>query len=351
MDQREIRKLLRQGKTPRQVADILGGSRAEVTRLAAEGQRAIRKRVLIICLLSVVAGAALFAAYREFQDPDDGEVYRRILKAADALPKAPASGSWLMEQVPSSREAQISLIEEMMHRLNKALTDNADVPEVQEEAVLFGGHLVPTIFTHGITMWVGKDATPFLTDQQRLEVVFYSRGDFNHPRVGRRLFFYDPGWRAFFMAALKLSDETWYGAIIAHELWHAKRHREGATSATALSLSDLWVAEELEAHNVESKVLDARTKGAYRNQLRVIVTHRAARSIKKFLASVEASDIGELDRLFGNALPQEADTRVAHYYLDMGLLWLESRYAGEELRKKRISTYRYLVSPTSTNVQ
>ena len=140
--------------------------------------------------------------------------------------------------------------------------------------------------------------------------------------------------------------------IIAHELWHAKLHREGAASSTAPSVSDIWVDEELQAHEVEAKVLDARTKGAYKKSLRDIASGISATSIKRFLLKVQPADIRKLDSLFKPGIQQETDIRAAQYFLNLTETWLGTKYTGEELRQKKIEAYRYLIDPRrSTNVQ
>ena len=349
MDTEKAERLIREGRTPRQIAEILCCSRLEVLRFIAARQRSANKKRLTAFLVLLATGIIFFAVYYQSRDSNDREVYSRILSAADALPRSASGNSWFMEQAPDRPESQARLIEGFVNELDKILVENSDVPEVKEEMGLFGGSLVATIFVRGNSVWIGKNSN-ILKDPKMLEIVFYSHDAYTHPKIWRRLFFYDPEWKSLFSAALKFNDQAWHGAIVAHELWHAKRHREGAASATAVMLSDPWVEEELEAHGVESKVLDARTQGAYRNQLRSIVARRSARNIKSFLAKVEPDDIVKLDRLFGKALTEEVDIRAAQYYLDLGLLWLESRYTGAELHSSQIQLYRFLIQPQSTGV-
>ena len=354
MDPQEVRRLLRRGNTPRQVARALGGSRTEVLRFVANAKKKVwyLHPAFHICFSVLAVGMVLVMIY-VLKDPEDLEIHSRILNAASALPRDIVVGSsWIMERVPSSIKEQASIIEAMAARVNDALVKNSglDIPGTKEEMELFGGHLMPTMFVSGGSVWVGEDSR-LAMDPLKLEVMFYSHDAFTHPRIGRRLFYYDPSWSALGVAALKLQDELWYRAIIAHELWHAKRHREGAASATAPILSDAWVDEELEAHALESAVLDGWTQGAYYRKLTAIVEGGSTRSVKRFLARVTPQDIVKLNRSFGPMKEEEVDTRVAQYYLDLSVIWLRARYQGPELEERKRQAYRFLISPHSTNVQ
>ena len=139
--------------------------------------------------------------------------------------------------------------------------------------------------------------------------------------------------------------------MIAHEAWHAKLHREGAASATALMLTDSWVEEELQAHEVERKVLHARTSGEYGRRLDTVVSRIRAKTFSRFLVRVKPTDMISLDQLFSPGIPEETDIRSAQYLLDLGLLWAQKHFTGTKLQQKRMEIYRFLISPQSTNVR
>jgi hypothetical protein len=364
MDIERVQRLLKTGQTPRQVSKELGYSRQEVQEFAEQlssQQRRSTIRSILLPLFGLAAMALLAAtAYYSLKEPSNAEVYGNVIKGAEGLTSPTQTGaSWFLntDQLPETEDAvkaEMSLISRLTARVNKALNDNSGIPEVKEEQDMFGGNLMSSVFTGsfgGTTriLTAGKGTFPTL---KNLEVAFYSRHSLDHPRIGHRLLFYDSNWGSLIIAALNFSDDKWYDALLAHELWHAKRHREGAASATAPMLSDIWIDEELQAHDVETKVLDARTNGAYRQRLHGIASRISARSEKHFLAKITPEDLRQLDQLFNPGIAEERNIRAAQYFINLATTWLEIKYSGEKLRQKKIGVYRLMIDPTkSTNVQ
>ncbi|HEV8601081.1 MAG TPA: hypothetical protein VGQ87_00595 [Patescibacteria group bacterium] len=303
---------------------------------------------------------AIYVAGHIFSEPSQEEVFTAILKAADTLPKQSSGPSWFIERdVPVTEVAfdDIETAKRMTARLNLALTRNAAVPQVAQLQQMFVGHIQPTFFTgvgggaSRITSPDEQEALKNVKDPRMMEVVIYGRFAYTHPKINRRLLFYDQEWRAFFMAALNFTDEAWFDAIVGHEFWHAKMDKEGAASAHQAMYSDLWVSEELDAHGVERDVLSLQTKGQYKQLLNKIVAAKSAKSTRRFLMQCQGADLLLLNGLFKPGLPEEQDQRAAQYLLDLTIAWLAQRYNGQELLEKQIEAYRLLISPQSTNVK
>lgn len=363
METEQVKHLLAKGQTPRQIADSLGCKRLDVEAIANElastkHKSRIRLMIFLSMALLALAGASVLV-YKTFRQPTILEVYTQIVKAADGLSTNKAGYSWFIEQESTLKKdedinAEINLIQQLNERVNKTLADNSDIPKVKEERDEFGGHIMPSIFTTfsgGTSRFLTRSATP-PNDSKMIEITFYGHYALNHRHVAHRLLFYDAGWRSLFIAALKFTDDKWYDSILAHELWHALMHRRGNPSATAPQLSDLWVTEELDAHDLEADVLNARTRGAYRQRLEAIASRISARSTAAFLLQVQPEDLRQLDQLFNPGIPEEMDIRSAGYELNLAETWLGKNYTGDDLRKKKIEAYKFLIDPRqSTNVQ
>lgn len=366
MNTERAQRLLEQGETPRHVARELGCSRKEVEALARElkGKKrsvALRrfKIALVVLGVLVIAGYYFYDKYRE---PKPAELAVAINAAVDSLPIDPSKRLWMMEKefdVSKEAPAEIELIESLTARLDRALAGNVQVPQVKELKERFGGHFQPTIFslaiggTSRITSKGGEASTvEKMYDPRTLEVVFYPHNAYRHSRIMSRLMFYDGEWRALFIAAFQFADERWMDATFIHELWHAKLHRDGAASATAPMMSDLWIREELAAHKLEQGVLDLSTKGQYGQKLQSLATRGWAHSVRQFLARRKPADLQELDGLFQPASPEEREIRSSQYFLDLAIGWLEAHASpGENLNEKRIEAYRMLLTWHSTGVK
>ena len=363
IDRNLLKELLDAGKTARQIARERGWSRTEVEIMAAqlkseELKARFRVSGIILAVLLVLAGGAY--AVRMFTKEPVLEMHQNVLRAADGLKVSAAAKSWAMEEEARGGEALpvkvLDFTTKMREVLNRTLADNSDISEIKEVAQKFGGHLYPTVFLAavGTSMMTGTNEkeldSPF-RDPQALEVVFYSHQAFRHPRIKGRLLFYDAEWRSLFMAALNWTDQKWFAAAFAHELWHAYMHRTGSLGATAPPLSDPWVQEEIAAHNLERKVLNQRTNGGYDQLLAEILSRTSGRSLVRFLARVSPKDILALDGFFTPGIPEETDIRAVQYFFNLGQRWLRERYQGTELSAREVAFYRMFTVPHNTNVR
>ncbi len=359
METDKIKRLYRQGKTVRQIANELGLSRTEVEKTIESGRarRRIVNRVLGWSASALlIAVAVSYAIYTHFlREPTRLEVSTAVLAAADRLPTT-KSQAWIFEIEPpdtiSEHPRTLEFVQRQTARIQKSLDSHQDIPGVAEERMLFRNILMPSIFSFragGSTRTVSTSASGFAPSA--VEIVFYPHNALDHPIIGHRLLSYEPNWRALMVASLPFQDDSWFDAIVAHELWHAKRHRENAPSATAQQLSDLWIEEELEAHKLESEVLDHATSGEFQKRINALARERDSSSLDKFQARLRPDDLVKIDALFKPGLPEERDLRAGQYVLSIALVWTKAHYSGEALHQKEIESYRSIVSPQSTGVR
>lgn len=245
-------------------------------------------------------------------------------------------------------QLQVGLISETSSRIEKMLEKYQNIPEVAEQKKMFSKRIFVSFYSGqagGYTkrVFAGEFKEDMLKDPS-LEIVLYGKGHEHAPRIKDQFAKYDPEWRAVIIAGAKFSDQ-WADALIIHELEHAKMDRSGEASAHAPPASDLYINEELMAHDVESVVLNQATDGQYHKRLKEIIgAKRNIDSLKKLHDSLNIKDLKSLDQLFSPAGEREASLRLTQYLLDLGEIWLESKYAGEELKRQKINNYRLLRS-------
>jgi len=123
--------------------------------------------------------------------------------------------------------------------------------------------------------------------------------------------------------AILWGDPVWEDAIKIHELLHYLRFLEHSPTAFAPSGSDLFVAEEVEAHMVESAVLNAGTQGRYSTTIKSVFNHHYSDSLADTVSSSAADIANQTDSLFGNSVTEEAASRAAQYDFELTRLWYQ----------------------------
>lgn len=256
---------------------------------------------------------------------------------------------WLLtsQQIEGNNfQLQIGLISETTSRIENMLKKYQNIPEVAEQKKMFSEHFFVSFYNGqfgGTTkrVFAGEFKDEML---KNLEIALYGKGHERAPRIQDQFAKYDPEWRAVIIAGAKFSDQ-WMDALIIHELEHARMDRLGAASAHAPPTSNLYIIEELRAHDIESAVLNQATGGQYVRRLRSIIdAKRNIGSLKKLQDRLTIKDFKSLDQLFGPAGEREAGLRLTQYLLDLGEIWLESRFRDEELAKQKINNYNLIRS-------
>lgn len=119
-------------------------------------------------------------------------------------------------------------------------------------------------------------------------------------------------------------DPVWCCALFIHELGHAQKDKvEHSKSATAAYLSNDWVAEEIEMHDVEVRILNKKTADKFGLTVAKIVSEKSSdKNIKKLLESINYQDLARLNQLFGPATRTETGLRVPIYFYAIANHWL-----------------------------
>lgn len=354
----EIRQLLSQGKTVRQIVAQTGYSRKQVERVVEDMKRqrksSTRKLFLIVGLVVVVvAFVYALVSYHNYliQKANDPATWRPAVRAAiDGVRRTFGSDNWLLENdsnAPEVIQREVEISKTYTERLEAALAANSNVPEVKILKDEFGGKFYTTVFSPSFggtsrKIYVGStfEEANKPAPAGSIEVCFFPRNAEKHPRMRGQLLLYDQSWRALMIGALDYPDKRWFDALAIHELWHAHMHKSGAPSATAPSLSDSWISEELQAHDLENKVLDNGTKGEYLKTVRSITSGIRGKLLGEFLQQIKTEHLIQLDKLFGKGSDREGSVRSSQYLITLTNDWLNLKYQGEELQRQQIEAYR-----------
>lgn len=267
------------------------------------------------------------------------------------LADRPAS-QWLLtgEQAEGDNfDLLIGLINKTTVKLENTLSVYSNISEVAILKEMFGGHFYVSFYVGqfgGTSRHLKKGEytnDPF-EGREFIEVVLYGFGHQHASRINDQFAKYDSEWRALILAGVELSRQ-WSDAVVIHELEHARVDRIGKTSSRAPFLSDQWIIEELQAHQLERAVLDQATGGRYVERLKQIVSARPeVTNLEQLQDSITIKDLRALDQLFESASAREAGMRVMQYFLDAGEIWLLRRFTEQEREPQRIINYRLVTS-------
>ncbi len=314
---------------------------AEVT--AAKSQRQIEQnthrnkgivRVLAVALV-MITGVALYLYVTRLPTEDDAA--RNLSSVVQGyLAKRPPDNWYVHDQVKF--EDANSMQEQIKADLNGMLARHSSLPAVAKQAQMFSGKFMVEFFDHA--MGDPKKGNPFDLPADHIGLILFDELSQNYSMVEGEFALYESNWKAILIGGVEFSPQ-WKDALIIHELNHAVADREGKFSSHALMLSDDWSGEEVEAHELESAVLNQTTAGAYEKELQTIVDSKNARNTTELLATLKTADMQKLDALFGPASNMEANLRFAQYVQDLTSFWLIHHPPEKgSLRNAKIANYR-----------
>ncbi len=188
----------------------------------------------------------------------------------------------------------------------------------------------------------------FMQEQGKfLEVALIPEQNWDHSAFPSCLY-YNKGWGAVMVVGVDI-PATFGTALLAHELGHALRHRQGAGSATAHPSTDLFIGEEVEMHVLEHEVLNFAVQGKF-NQLLDRIIARAAnkQDMNQVIKSVTAEDLKAYDQLFGleSAGKEIASLALGQFLLSLGFRMIDGYITEPQAaHAEKIRFYRWISNP------
>lgn len=363
--EKEIEHRLRAGGSVRKIATDLNLSRSDVQRRADQLKKSGFARLWIggFVVAVVLVIVLVWFLRPKSQDPVH-QAQQQSTNVEKPWPKSfRAVGKQILATVPDDKwlvETEqnpltisevtrlIGLGKRIIEQIEFGLQRNSSIPEVEKLRKIFSKRLFVTHFSNFgggtskfLTMDKEQAIPPDPTDQ---EVVIYGQFAQNHPHIRGQLLFYEQSWRSVMIGAIEW-DQAWLEAVSLHELYHARMYREGAPSATAPQMSDLYIQEEVAAHNLEHDVLNLRTGGTYNATIQKILNSKVdVTSREALMTQITADDLKQLNGLFPPAGSREIAVRLAQFYISLLNGWVDRNFKDEELLQQKIVNYRKLVS-------
>lgn len=363
----------------RQIARATGRPRHEINKELAEEQASRRRCIFcytLVVLLSLVGAAVVLMAwpslellFQDFIKPAPRSTPRlsgrstatnfALSASADASLKQIISelererqlDRWLIERLPVDLTFghDYAVARQLTRDVNQAFVRHQSIPEVAAIRQEFGDHLYTSFLlavdnSSAATQFLGRgreEIEKIRRDESRHEVAVYPRSVRHNRRLHGSYLAYDREWRALLMPAIDFADRGWFDALVIHEMHHGLCLKRNLPSSHAPTLSNAWISEELQAHELESRVLDEATAGRYFHRLGEIIKRSKSQSLDDFLVGLTAADVRSLDELFAPAGKLEGALRTAQYVLNLSLTWIDSR--GGRTSAAKVRAYRALI--------
>lgn len=201
----------------------------------------------------------------------------------------------------------------------------------------------------GVSIFVGGKASiaigsPDQIKQVRVEICFVSR---DHATALEKSINAPSSvyWRSdwgMFVNAVEMPYSVFAGLLF-HELGHGSRHPVSLTGEGYFSPdSDAYAAEEIEMHELETKVFNEASGGAFEKILEEIVSRNPkAKNVSEAMAETTFDDLVRLDLAIGadKAGVETSTLLFAHYLIAVGTTYLDKHNMGVE---EKIKMFRFL---------
>lgn len=152
-------------------------------------------------------------------------------------------------------------------------------------------------------------------------------------------------WRSdwgMFVNAVEI-PATVFAGLLYHELGHGLRHPVSLTGVGYFPTnSDANAAEEIEMHELETKVFNESSDGAFEKILtEIVLRNPKIKSVEEAMAETTAHDLTRLDTSIGanKAGIETSSLLFAHYLIAVGTTYLDTKKSGVE---EKIRMFRFL---------
>lgn len=361
--QKKIEKRLLSGESIRKIAGDLKIPRSQVKKQADQLKGANSKKIGFYTVLAIIlitsmiwffmAKAKKSTQPERMQQTKTQELWFKNFKSVcHQILVTKAEDEWLIETEKAKDENEIpkiaKLSEQIASKVELGLQNNSSIPEVGKLNKVFGNNLRVSYFDNtsgGTIQFSTRNSTELVsTELNKQEITIYSKQSASNARINDHPLFYDKGWGSLIIAAIKW-DPVWLQAVSLHELYHAKMYIDNTPSSISPPMSDLYIEEEIVAHNIEHNVLNLQTTGKYNDVIQRIVDSKNADSQKELMKQITEDDIIKIDSLFGAAGSREVGIRLTQYYFSLLNNWVDNKkFNKEKTLQEKIDNYRLIVS-------
>jgi hypothetical protein len=143
-------------------------------------------------------------------------------------------------------------------------------------------------------------------------------------------------WQALMIPAYNLECDSFYAALVMHELGHALYHKVlNKSSSVSKAGSNLWVSEEVDMSELEIAVLNAASAGKYSDKITELVSQSSATTVQEFLIEIKSEDFIAMDAAIGcpDANFNAASLLSATHIFALGFGFIDARQDGKMSEK------------------
>lgn len=351
----KIQQRLKSGMSVRQIADDLNIPRTEVQKQVNQLKKNKSKRfwiyfipaIFVIVVLILILQSKPQAQIDNFQQHTETEEswLRNFRSITHQIISKKTDDRWLFEKVTEDDIPRlVALGKYITKQIELGLEKNSSIPKVKEMKEIFAKNLYVSYFddASGGSVQFSMETTKIPSDSDQ-EVVFYGKNSSTHSMIDDHPLFYDKEWRALVIGAMDW-DDIWFQAVTLHELYHAKMYRDGAPSSVSPPMSNLYIQEEVSAHNLEHEILNLQTGGKYNKIVKEILNSKKAGNQKELIEQITAEDLILLDGLFGVGRSRETGIRLTQFYFSLLNEWVDRQFKQEDRAKEKSYNYRLIVS-------
>lgn len=256
----------------------------------------------------------------------------------DSLPVT--DGWWLIETPPPNDINLAYSLETALTNVQNAILRMKGASPLADEIANTYQNFFMTVYMSNTSVhtYAGIRKVSLEDLRSKQEICFIPREEFGRHKFVSILS-YSPHRKAVMVGCVDFS-EPFFSGVLSHELGHAYRHRQGTNHIPHTIGQHL---EEVEMHELEAKVMDRQTKGAYSGLLKQIVSkYPDAKTPEELLASVSPQDFIALDKVIGLEFsPFNVRSLACMEHMSMlGFVYIDRKSGSVE---DKVKHYRWLI--------
>lgn len=301
---------------------------------------------MVIAILVVGLGA-WFVTNRNKQESARPEQTAQLKAVFDDYMNGHATESawWLTDSTTNQFAKMVDQIGRQKKVVAEALAQYRNVSSLTQQIAERFSNFSVSLAQGGHTMTITPDSKDSQVvkklQQAKMEVCFVPRTEKGtHPSS----LYYKKEWEAVAIYGIEWPERV-FPALLYHELGHGLASKESWPSSTAPEGSESYDSEEVQMHDLEDKVLNATTNGAYHAKLNAVLDRTKSKDWHEAVYGFTLQDLQELDELLGctNAGSEVANIIAAQYQLSLGFRFIErSAMEKAEQDKAKLALYQFL---------
>lgn len=271
-----------------------------------------------------------------------------LVLPAVVFAQEPNSEGWYLDEEPFVLENFV--LEEQLQNMFESKVQSCldiSIPEVSALSDALKGDYFVSIYDarEGLTRSVSSDKAEEVKIQEgmkngHLEIALYAKTALYTERLPAA-FVYHEDWPVLHVPAIEMNHE-WFCAGFVHELYHWQQHQLRKNEVLPQNETlGAWLGEEVLAHELERKVLNALTEGKYVAALDVYVERNKAKGLSEIQKTMQVTLPFAVKSLFKKQTAVEKNISLAQIIVDASFMFVDKQNGTFE---EKIAIYNDLLS-------